>query len=200
MSEGTSETTRLLRAMGNGDPQAASALLPLIYDELRRLARGKMAQERAGHTLQATALLHEAYLRLIDGDGNNDGTCHWNGRGHFFAAAAEAMRRILIEHARHKNAIKSGGKAGRVDLDEDLPAISSPAGDADDVIALDQALTRFAAQHPEQAELVKMLYFGGLSLDEAAAALGLARTTAYRRWVFARAWLYDAMGEHGTGG
>jgi RNA polymerase sigma factor (TIGR02999 family) len=190
-----SEVTRLIEAMDDGDPRAAAELLPLVYQELRRLAQAHMSNERSAHTLQATALVHEAYLRLID-DHDTGGQCpNWNGRGHFFGAAAEAMRRILIEHARHKAAIKSGGKLSRVELDEEWPAISSPAGDAIDVLALDEALTRFAAAHPEKAELVKLLYFAGLNLDDAAAALGLARTTAYRHWIFARAWLFDAMKE-----
>jgi RNA polymerase sigma factor (TIGR02999 family) len=188
------DVTRLLDALGRSDPDAADKLLPLVYDELRRMARARMAEENAGHTLQATALVHEAYLRLLGG-GNDGAAATFDGRAHFFAAAAEAMRRILVDHARHKAAIKSGGRLGRVELNEDFPAISSPAGDADDVLALDEALTKLAAAHPDKAELVKLLYFAGLNLDEAAAAMGLARTTAYRQWIFARAWLFDAMKE-----
>ena len=185
-----SEATRLIDAMNQGDPQAAAQLLPLVYDELRRLARSRMAGERDNHTLQATALVHEAYLRLIGQDGQS---ANFNGRGHFFSAAAEAMRRILIEHARRKAAIKAGGERKRVELEEEWPEISSPAGDADDVLALEAALCRLAREHPQKAELVKLLYFAGLSLDEAAATMGLSRSTAYRTWIFSRAWLFDAM-------
>ena len=147
-----------------------------------------MAQERAEHTLQATALVHEAYLRLVKDEGP-----HWEGRGHFFAAAAEAMRRILIEHARSKNALKRGGQRERVELDDDLPPIASPCDNLDDLLALDEALDRLAQEDPGKAQLVKLLYFAGLNLDEAAAALGIGRTTAYRHWLFARAWLHDAI-------
>jgi RNA polymerase sigma factor (TIGR02999 family) len=192
-----SDATRLIDAMNQGDPHAAAQLLPLVYDELRRLARGRMVRERNAHTLEATALVHEAYLRLI-GQYDSNGQCpNWNGRGHFFAAAAEAMRRILIEHARRKAAIKSGGNLRRVELEEDWPAISSPAGDADDVVALDEALSKLAIGHPEKVELVELLYFAGLSLDEAASALSLSRSTAYRQWTFSRAWLYEAMKDGG---
>ena len=186
-----SEATRLLRAMGHGDMQAESALLPLIYDELRRLARSHMAEERAGHTLQATALVHEAYLRLVAGQPQ-----HWDGRRHFFAAAAEAMRRILIEHARRKHSLKRGGEQARVEFPEedDLPPISAHFADLSDLLTLDDALTRLEAAHPERAQLIKLLYFAGLSMDEAAAAMGVSKTTAHRQAVFARAWLFDAMG------
>ena len=187
-----SEATRLIHAMGAGDATAAKTLLPLVYDELRRLARAQMTHERAGHTLEATALVHEAYLRLVD-----DAPDGWDGRPHFFAAAAEAMRRILIEHARAKQALKRGGGQVRVALGEDdgdgMPAIVSPCADVEDLIALDEALQRLAAEHPDKAELIKVLYFAGLSLDEAASALGLSKTTAHRHAAFARAWLFDAM-------
>lgn len=182
-----SEVTQLLVAIGRGDQQATSELLPLVYDQLRRLARSHMANERKEHTLQATALVHEAYLRLI---GSADPG--WDGRGHFFAAAAEAMRRILIEHARSKKALKRGGQYQRVDLD-DFPPIVLPCDNVDDLLALDEALDRLAQEDPAKAELVKLLYFAGLNLDEAAAAQGISRTTAYRHWQFARAWLYDAI-------
>jgi RNA polymerase sigma factor (TIGR02999 family) len=182
------EVTQLLNSIGLGDEQASVQLLPLIYDELRRLARFHMAQERAEHTLQATALVHEAYLRLV---GNEH--CAWDNRGHFFAAAAEAMRRILIEHARGKQAQKRGGEYRRIELDENFPPIAAPCESLDDLLALDEALDRLAKEQPAKAELVKLLYFAGLNLEEAAAAQGISRTTAYRNWQFAREWLYDAM-------
>jgi RNA polymerase sigma factor (TIGR02999 family) len=162
-------------------------LLPIVYEELRRLARAHMANERAEHTLQATALVHEAYLRLI---GNTEP--HWDSRGHFFAAAAEAMRRILVEHARGKQAHKRGGHQRRVELG-DIPAIVSPCDNVDDLLALNDALDGLAAEAPDKAELVKLLYFVGLNLEEAAAAQGISRTTAYRHWLFARAWLHNAI-------
>jgi RNA polymerase sigma factor (TIGR02999 family) len=184
-----SDVTQLLNAISLGDRQAAGRLLPVVYDELRRLARARMAQERGDHTLQATALVHEAYLRLL-----GDADPHWDGRGHFFAAAAEAMRRILIEHARAKSAAKRGGQHERVKLSDDLSPIAAPCDNLDDLLALDEALSRLAVADPAKAELVKLLYFAGLNLDEAAAAQGISRTTAYRHWQFARAWLHDAMG------
>ena len=181
------DVTRLLSAIDQGDLGAAEELLPLVYQELRRLARSRMQKERPGHTLQATALVHEAYLRLVGGEGR------WDSRGHFFAAAAEAMRRILIEHARRKQAAKHGGEHHRVGMAEALVPISSPCDQVDDLLALDEALSRFAREDPRKAELVKLLYFGGMSLGEAAAILGLSRTTAHRQWVYARAWLGDAI-------
>jgi RNA polymerase sigma factor (TIGR02999 family) len=160
-----------------------------VYQELRRLARAHMAQERAGHTLQATALVHEAYVRLIEGEPTT-----WDGRRHFFAAAAEAMRRILVEHARRKHSQKRGGDRQRVDLEDgDLPAIACPCEHLDDLLTLDAALVRLAEEDSQKAELVNLLYFAGLSLEEAGAALGISRTTAHRHWVYARAWLRDAM-------
>jgi RNA polymerase sigma factor (TIGR02999 family) len=183
-----SEVTRLLNAVGGGNTNAAAELLPLVYQELRRQARLQMGQERAEHTLQATALVHEAYVRLVDG-----GQTHWGGRGHFFTAAAEAMRRILIEHARRKHALKYGGQNHRVELDDDCPPISSPCDNVDDLLALDEALEQLAKEDAEKAELVKLLYFAGLNLEEAGSVLGISRTVAYRRWVFARAWLFDAI-------
>jgi RNA polymerase sigma factor (TIGR02999 family) len=187
-----SEVTRLLQAIDKGDSHAAEQLLPVVYQELRRLARAKMAQERSQHTLQATALVHEAYMRLL-----GEGQVRWDGRGHFFAAAAEAMRRILIDHARAKQSQKRGGNLVRVELDHLLP-IASACDSVDDLIALDEALERLAAQDTQKANLVKLLYFAGLNLDEAAQAMGIGRTTAYRHWLFARAWLRDAMvGEDG---
>jgi len=183
-----SDVTQILQAISQGDAQAASQLLPLVYQELRRLARAHMANERPEHTLQATALVHEAYLRLV-----KDEMPHWDGRGHFFGAAAEAMRRILIDHARAKNALKRGGQHERVDLNGDLPPIASPCDNIDDLLALDDALDKLAKEDPGKAQLVKLLYFAGLNLDEAAAALGIGRTTAYRQWLFARAWLHDSI-------
>jgi RNA polymerase sigma factor (TIGR02999 family) len=183
-----SNVTRLLSAIGQGDTQASAALFPLVYEELRRLARVRMAQERAEHTLQATALVHEAYLRLVGEDESR-----WDGRGHFFAAAAEAMRRILIEHARRKNAYKYGGGRERIELSDELPPIASPCDNVDDLLALDEALDRLANVSPGKAELVKLLYFAGLNLEEAAAALGVSRATAYRHWLYARAWLHDSI-------
>jgi RNA polymerase sigma factor (TIGR02999 family) len=183
-----SEVTQLLVAIGKGDPHATAELLPLVYEELRRLARAHMAGERAEHTLQATALVHEAYLRLV---GTSEP--HWNSRGHFLSAAAEAMRRILIECARAKGTLKRGGHHQRVEFDEGFPSILAPCDNADDLLALDEALDRLANLDPSKTELVKLLYFAGLSLEEAAAVQGISRTTAYRHWLFARAWLCDAI-------
>jgi RNA polymerase sigma factor (TIGR02999 family) len=183
------ELTRLLNQVDPGNHRAAKDLLPLVYEELRRLARARMVQERREHTLQATALVHEAYLRLV-GDGAD-----WDSRGHFFAAAAEAMRRILIEHARARKSLKRGGGLERVALDgvgEALPVIS-PFHDIEDLLALDEALQRFAVEAPDKVNLVKLLYFAGLSLEEAASAMGISKTTAHRNWIYARAWLLDAM-------
>lgn len=183
-----SEVTRILEAIGRGDDQAAEKLLPLVYDELRRIARGRMAQERPDHTLQATALVHEAYLRLI---GNID-QC-WEGRRHFFGAAAEAMRRILIDHARSKRSMKRGGSQRRIELDADAAANAFTESGCDDLLALDEALTRLAAEAPAKAELVKLRYFGGLTIEEAAEALDISLATAKRHWAFARAWLYNEL-------
>ena len=190
-----SEVTRLLQQMGQGDRDAGATLLPLVYDELRRLARSRMAQERGGHTLEATALVHEAYLRLMnDGDGAIAG---FDSRGHFFATAAEAMRRILIEHARRKQSLKRGGGQPRDELFEDdsdeIPVIQSPCADIHDLLALDEALNRLAAAHPDKAELITLLYFAGLNLEEAGAAMGFSTATAHRHAIFARAWLHKAM-------
>jgi RNA polymerase sigma factor (TIGR02999 family) len=186
--------TRVLDAIDRGDPRAAEQLLPLVYDELRRLASNKMAREQPGQTLGGTALVHEAYLRLVGGDKLRQ----WNGRGHFFAAAAEAMRRILINRARDKNRLKRGGGRRRVDLDS--LTVADRASD-DDLIALDEAMERLARENQGCADLVKLRFFAGLTLDEAAASLGLARRTADRQWAYARAFLYDAMGaEDAPGG
>jgi RNA polymerase sigma factor (TIGR02999 family) len=177
-----SEVTRILCAIEGGDPAAAAQLLPLVYDELRKLAARRLSQERPGQTLQATALVHEAYLRLVDAQPGQ----RWNGRGHFFAAAAQAMRRILVENARRKKRIKRGGGAAREELDEsNLVAPGVP----DDLVALDEALTQLAAVNPRAAELVNLRYFAGLTIPEAAEALGVAPRTADFLWAYARAWL-----------
>jgi RNA polymerase sigma factor (TIGR02999 family) len=177
-----SEVTRVLSAIDQGDPLAAEQLLALVYDELRKLAAAKLAQERPGQTLQPTALVHEAYLRLV---GSNEAP-HFNGCGHFFAACAEAMRRILIEQARRKKADKHGGGWQRHEvIDADLAVDSS----GDDLFAVDEALTRLAAAHPRAARLVQLRFFLGQTLEEAAANLGLQARTAYRDWAYARAWL-----------
>jgi RNA polymerase sigma factor (TIGR02999 family) len=176
------EVTHLLSAIDQGDPRAAAQLLPLVYDELRQLAAQKLVHEQPGQTLQATALVHEAYLRLVGGAEQP-----WNSRNHFLCAAAEAMRRILIEQARRKGSVKHGGGRRRVDLDQVSLAASQP--DHDDLLAVDEALTRLARQDPARAELVQLRFFGGLTMPEAAAALGISLATAERYWVFARAWL-----------
>jgi RNA polymerase sigma factor (TIGR02999 family) len=182
------EVTRILSAIEQGDPHAAEQLLPLVYDELRRLAAQKLAQEKPGQTLDATALVHEAYLRLV----GNDDERRWNDRGHFFAAAAQAMRNILVDNARRKRRGKHGGGRQRLDLDEALPA---PPTDADDLLALDDALNRLTAEDPEAARIVHLRYFAGLSVEEAAQALGMSRAHAYRQWTFARAWLLQALSD-----
>jgi len=177
--------TRLLNDAASGDARAAAELLPLVYDELRRLARQKMGQERAGHTLQATALVHEAYLRLVDGNTARS----WEGRWHFFAAAAEAMRRILVDQARHRGRIKRGGGATRqrIDLENVALAANEPP---EELLAVDEGLTALAAGHPEKAQLVKLRYFAGLTIEEAAEAMGTSTATANRQWAYARAWLF----------
>ncbi len=181
-----SDVTRILDQMEQGEPSAADQLLPLVYDELRRLAQQKLAQERPGQTLQPTALVHEAYMRLVDGDPTRE----WNGRGHFFAVAAEAMRRILIESARRKRRYKHGGDLARVDFNGvDLVTNLPP----DELLALNDALEELASQDPAAAELVKIRYFAGLSVEQAGKSLGLSRTTAYRHWTYARAWLFAQL-------
>jgi RNA polymerase sigma factor (TIGR02999 family) len=180
-----SEVTRILSAIEHGDPRAAAQLLPLVYDELRRLAAQKLAREKPGQTLEATALVHEAYLRLVDVEQAQ----HWNSRGHFFAAAAEAMRRILVEHARRKQRQRHGGGRHRVSLG-DLPAVERTP---EDVLALDEALTRLAAEDPAAADLVKLRFYAGFSVEEAADALAISRAQGYRHWNYARAWLRCAL-------
>ncbi len=185
-----SDVTRILSQINDGDPQAAEQLLPLVYEELRALAAQRMAQETPGQTLQATALVHEAYIRLVDVEKAQ----HWDSRGHFFAAAAEAMRRILVEKARRKGRLKRGGHQHRIDLDNVELTFVAPG---DDILAIDEALTRLAQVHPEKAELVKLRYFAGLTGDDAAHALGISPATADRHWTFARAWLYRALAADG---
>ncbi len=181
-----SEVTHILSAIEQGDPHAAEQLLPLVYDELRKMAAEKMAQERPGQTLEATALVHEAYLRLVDVDEAQ----HFNSRGHFFAAAAEAMRRILVEHARRKKRVKHGGERRRVDLDEAQAVAEAPP---DELLGLDEALTRLEQTDPVAARVVKLRFFAGLTMPQAAEALGLALRTAERNWTFARTWLHREL-------
>jgi len=181
-----SDVTRILSAIESGDPAAAAQLLPLVYDELRQLAAARMAAEAPGHTLQPTALVHEAYVRLVGGDQPQ----LWDSRGHFFAAAAEAMRRILINRARDKGRQKRSGGWQRVDLDCVLVADQASE---EELIAIDDALQELARRNGPCAELVKLRFFTGLTLDEAAAAMGIAPRTAHRYWAFARAWLFDAL-------
>jgi RNA polymerase sigma factor (TIGR02999 family) len=181
-----SEVTRILSAIEQGDSQAAEQLLPLVYQELRSLAAQRLAGEKAGQTLQATALVHEAYLRLVGQEPEQ----HWNGRGHFFAAAAEAMRRILIERARGKARHKRGGDWQRVDFEQlDVTNSVSP----DQLVALDDALARLATLDPLAGQLVQLRYFAGLALPEAAVALSVSTATAYRHWAYARAWLHSEL-------
>jgi RNA polymerase sigma factor (TIGR02999 family) len=181
------EVTRILNAIDAGNPRAAGELLPLVYDELRRLAAQRLAQEKPGQTLQATALVHEAYLRLVgDGPGPD-----WDHRGHFFAAAADAMRRILVDAARRKQAIRHGGGMRRVELQDHHSITQSPEG----LLAFDDVLTRFASEEPAKAELVKLRFFAGCSTPEAASALGISVATAERWWAFARAWLLSELQE-----
>jgi RNA polymerase sigma factor (TIGR02999 family) len=186
-----SEVAQILDAIGQGDQSAAPQLLPLIYAELRRLAVDYLAREAPGHTLQPTALVHEAYLRLV-GPADEQ---RWNSRGHFFGAAAQAMRRILIESARRKQRVKHGGELQRLDLEEfDLPVTPPP----DELLALDEALARLAAEDADAARIVDLHFFAGLSIDEVADALGVSRATAYRQWSYARAWLRCELGGEGN--
>jgi RNA polymerase sigma factor (TIGR02999 family) len=180
------DVSLILSAIEQGDPQAAASLFPLVYAELRRLAASKLAQERPGQTLQATALVHEAYLRLVGGDPDR----RWDGRGHFFAAAAEAMRRILVENARSKGRLKRGGGLQRVDLIDQ----SAPDRD-DDLLALDEALSRLATEDPVAARVVELRQFAGLGHEEVASALGVTVYVARQKWAYARAWLRDAVSE-----
>jgi len=174
-----SEVTHILSAIEQGDPHAAEQLLPLVYEELRKLAAAKLAQEKPGQTLQATALVHEAYLRLV----NEDKAPHWNSRGHFFGAAAQAMRRILVDQARRKQADKRGGQGRRVPLDDANLGYGSPA---EELLDIDEALTRLATEDPEAARLIQLRYFTGLSIEDAAEVVGISRSTAYEHWSYAR--------------
>lgn len=182
------EVTHILRAIDKGDSAAARELLPLVYAELRKLAERRLSLETTGHTLQATALVHEAYMRLVDASSSND-EIQWDGRAHFFAAAAEAMRRILVDHARAKGAIKRGGNVKRISLPLELSSDSPPEG----LLFLDDALRKLEESEPEKAKLVKLRFFAGLTMQQAADVLGISRATANRHWVFARAWLYNEM-------
>jgi RNA polymerase sigma factor (TIGR02999 family) len=186
-----SDVTRILSAIEQGDPRAAEQLLPLVYDELRKLAAARLAQEQPGQTLQATALVHEAYVRLA-GTPSEGAAREWEGRAHFFAAAAEAMRRILVERARRKRRHKHGGGRPRVDIE--LANIASPMPD-EDLLVLDEALTRLAAEDPVRARLVRLRFFAGLSNEEAAKVLGISGVTAKRYWRYARAWLHREVGK-----
>lgn len=181
-----SDVTQMLEAIGRGDAHACEQLLPLVYQDLRRLASNMLAHEPPGQTLQATALVHEAYVRLVGPEEQQ----HWKHRGHYFAAAAEAMRRILVDKARRKQRIKHGGEFQRVELDDERLVCSIPS---DQLIALDEALQRFGEEEPEKAQLVKLRFFAGLNLEEAADTLGISRATASRHWTYARAWLHDAV-------
>lgn len=184
-----SDVSQILGEIEAGNPHAAERLLPLVYEELRRLATQRLAQERPGQTLQATALVHEAYLRLVP----RDKTSHWDGRRHFFAAAAEAMRRILIDQARRKQSAKRGGTHQRIPLDEFADVTAPEARAVEDLLALDEALARLEAQDPVKARLVKLRYFTGLSLEETATLLDISPATAKRYWVYARSWLFGEL-------
>ncbi len=181
-----SDVTQILMAIDNGDPRAAEQLLPLVYDELRKFAAARMAKEAPGHTLSATALVHESYLRLV---GDED-IAKWDNRRHFFAAAAEAMRRILVNHARDRNRLKRGGGRLRLEL---LDQAGSLAADPDLILSLDELLTRLEKEDATAARVTHLHLFGALSVEEAGAALGVSRAEAYRNWKYARAWLRDAL-------
>jgi RNA polymerase sigma factor (TIGR02999 family) len=180
-----SEVTHILNQIENGDPSKADQLLPLVYEELRKLAAARLANEKPGQTLQATALVHDAYIRLVDVEKAQ----HWDSRGHFFSAAAEAMRRILVDVARRRESLKRGGKLDRVDF----PELANPETDQLDLIALDEALRTLEREHPEKGQIVKLRYFTGCSLEETEDYLGISRATAQRHWAFARAWLFGQL-------
>jgi RNA polymerase sigma factor (TIGR02999 family) len=192
-----SDVTRILSSIEQGDPRAADQLLPLVYDELRCLAAQRLAQEKPGQTLQATALVHEAYLRLVANPGQESGVDEprWENRRHFFAAAAEAMRRILVDNARRKRSVKHGGRRVRIDLDEALVVGDAPR---QDLLEVDELLDQLAAADPRAAELVRLRYFAGLTGEQAAAVLGISPRSADLLWAYARAWLFERMqGENG---
>ncbi len=187
------DVSQILVAIEQGDPSAAEKLLPLVYAELRRLAAQHLAKEKPGQTLDATALVHEAYLRLASGGGNDSaGAQHWNSRGHFFGAAAEAMRRILVEAARRKDRLKHGGGRQRVDLESGCRLAEAPSLD---LPALDEALSRLAEADPPKAKLVELRFFAGLTMPEAARAMGISLATAERYWTFAKSWLYAELAD-----
>ena len=202
MMDAMSEVTQILSRIDLGDPSAADHLLPLVYEELRKLAAAKLNHEKPGQTLQATALVHEAYLRLLgkpgtpeafretDGQQTRSSGSHWNSRGHFFAAAAEAMRRILIEHARKKHAEKRGGSRQRMEFTD---AVAPEALSSLELLALNEAMEQLARDYPQHAALVKLRFFGGLTLEDAASTLGISVATAKRRWTWARAWLFGRL-------
>jgi RNA polymerase sigma factor (TIGR02999 family) len=178
--------THILSQIEAGDPTAAEQLLPLVYEELRKLAAARLANEKPGQTLQPTALVHDAYLRLVD----TQRAQHWNSRGHFFAAAAEAMRRILVENARRKSRVRHGSLRRRIDLVDEHSAVDTPA---DEILAVNEAFERLATEDPQAAEILKLRYFGGLSIEQAGESLGISRATAYRHWTYARAWVRSAL-------
>jgi RNA polymerase sigma factor (TIGR02999 family) len=182
------DVTQILNAIQKGDPSASDQLLPLVYEELRMLARQRLANEKPGQTLQATALVHEAYLRLVGKEDDQN----WDNRGHFFAAAAEAMRRILIDRARRRIRPKHGGKRKRVDLDSMFPLLTAPP---ESLIAFDEVMTDFATREPEKVRLIELRYYGGCSLADAALAMGISESTAKRYWAYSRAWLFNALTE-----
>lgn len=184
-----SDVTRILTAIENGDSSAANELLPIVYQELRKLAAAKLSKEKPGQTLQATILVHEAYVRLVEGDGQR----HWNGRGHFFGAAAEAMRRILIENARRKKSQKRAGVIENLDVEA---IAATPASRDLDLLALDEAMTEFEQKWPDKATLVKLKYFAGLTTQEVAQTMGVSVATVERHWTFARTWLHLRLREH----
>jgi RNA polymerase sigma factor (TIGR02999 family) len=185
------DVTRVLASIRDGDPSAASQLLPLVYDELRKLAARHLAREQVGQTLQPTALVHEAYMRLLRPDGED---VHWDSRGHFFAAAATAMRRILVESARRRQRVKHGGGRERFEVDDlDVPVKPPP----EEILALDEALSKLEAEDPEAAQIVQLHFFAGQSIEDVAEVLGMSRATAYRQWAYARSWLRLAIGGDG---
>jgi RNA polymerase sigma factor (TIGR02999 family) len=194
MGSTMSDVTQILNQIEDGDPQAAEKLLPLVYDELRKLAATKMAQEKPGQTLQATALVHEAYVRLVD----TEKAQQWDSRGHFFAAAAEAMRRILVEKARHKASPMHGGSRNRVELND---ICSGTRVSPEDLLSIDEAIAKLAQVNPSKADLVRLRFYAGMSVPEAAKALGVSVASAERYWTYARSWLYcELTGEEGTKG